>query len=1126
MTPILPCFIPSSNRASFVAFGALFLAHSTQAALPPNFVNQTIASGFTNPVGVTFDAPTGRMFIVEKGGRVWIQQDGNTLSTPFIDLVDEVHNAGDKGMLGIALDPDFSTNQYVYLLYTVDPVYGQPDEPDDAIAFGRLTRYTADGNVADLASRTILLADIAQDGFPSCSVTHSIGTVKFGLDGTLFVGGGEGAHPEFIDGGQNILPNDALCDSTFGPDQNIGALRSQSLLSLGGKILRIDPGTGLGLPSNPFWDGDPTSFASRIWVKGLRNPYRFNIRPGSAGSGTLYICDVGWMQWEELNVAYGGENFGWPCWEGNPQQPNYYFDSLTGPACQAIPPGSVTSPLVSWNHTNPNPIGFIGNAATGTAFYTGTSYPPEYHGRCFFIDLGQSWMKVATVTEDDQLVSIQPFGETLTLPVDLQTHPENGDLVFVTVFEGRVRRIRYVVGNAPPNAIASANPTVGAPPLAVQFSSNGTNDPNGGAFSLLWNFGDGTAETSTPNPMHMYSTVGTFVARLIASDPGGLADSAYVTIVTENDPPTVTIQNPPNGYLFEPGVPIILSADANDPKSGDDLDWLWTAVLIHNEHVHPGWFTSDEVSPLFTPTDHGGPGDRYSYRISVEVTDPLGGVAADSVVIVPPSLGSNVSPVPQFSVSTHEGEEPLVVSFDATDSVDPDGDLLDFAWRFGDGTIGTGETTTHVFGSWGLFTVELLVSDPFLGVDSTTCAIRVEPSGLLASWSFDEGVGATVDDATANDRDGALSGTGYSWVPGVRATGLDFLGTDALLTTSESFLSNRAAFTLTGWIRPHSTISSTGIVGQLDAIGMGFDTGAMFGVRTSLGGEELALYSFPMNEWHHVATTGSGTSLRVYFDGTVASSGTYITGDYGSSSSPVNVGGGIFDATGDHAHATVDDMRIFGRALAPPEIAFLATAPPPNFTPVADAGEDVTVTIGEPTALWGRVTDDALPAPPGQVTTLWTQVSGPGAASIFEPDRRFTHATFPEPGDYVLSFSGSDGELTAADEIVVHALTPTGSGDLPATIVDGFRRVGPNPLREKGTISYGVARNGVQVKLDVHDVSGRRVRTLVQGPAERGEHRVTWDGRDAAGRGVGAGIYFVVLDVGGRRFTKKLVVIR
>ncbi len=786
----------------------------------------------------------------------------------------------------------------------------------------------------------------------------------------------------------------------------------------------------------------------------------------------------------------------------------------------------MTAPVVSWNHTNPNPIGFVGNAATGVAFYTGTSYPAEYQGQCFFADLGQSWIKVAVVDENDQLISILPFGTTLTQPVDLQAHPENGDLVFVTVYEGRVRRIRYVNGNVAPNASASANPTTGAPPLAVTFSSNGTNDPNGGALTFNWNFGDGTPETSQANPQHTYTTVGTFVARLIVRDTASLADTASVTIVTSNEPPVVTIENPPNGLLFEPGVPIVLSAAASDPKSGGNLDWSWGVTLIHNEHLHPGWFSSDEISPLFTPTDHGGPGDRYSYRISVTVVDPFGAAASDSVVIVPPSLTSNVAPVPQFSASTHQGEAPLSVSFDATDSVDPDGDLIDFTWRFGDGSTAAGPATTHVFEDWGLFTVTLIASDPFLGVDSTTCAVRVEPSGLLASWSFDEGAGNLVEDATANDRDGTLEGNGFAWVPGILGNAVDFSGSDAAMASDESFLSDRSAFTLAAWARPRSEEVFAGVVGQNGVIEMGFDAPETFDVRSPAGGEVLAPYPFAPNDWHHVASTGSGASLRVYFDGAIASSASFSTSDYGSSTSLVKVGGGIFDPTKDHFDGTIDEVRIFGRALSPPEIEFLAAPPAQNAAPVPNAGGDASASTGPPIVLWGRVTDDALPAPPGQVTTTWVQVSGPAAASIFEPELRFTHATFPAPGEYVLAFQANDGELTAADEIVVLVAGTTGQGDPLPTIANGLRRIGPNPLQEKGTISYGVARDGAPVRLDVHDVTGRRVATLAKGPAELGEHRATWDGRDASGRRVAAGIYFVVLDVDGQRFTQKLVVMR
>lgn len=1114
-----------------LVFAAALLAgtpRAAQAIVPPGFVNEVYASGFSLPVQMVFDSPTGRMFVAEKGGRVRVHVGGTTLATPVIDLTDEVHNAGDKGLLSIALDPNFATNSYLYLLYAVDPVFGQPDEPEESIVFGRLTRYTLIDNVADPGSRLVLLGNDASNGLPSCAITHSIGTLRFGFDGSLLLSCGDGAHPEFVDGGQNILPNDPVCDSTFGPNQNLGSLRSQSLLSMAGKILRLDPATGLGLPSNPFWDGNPDSFASRVWVRGLRNPFRFNLRPGSPSPGTLYICDVGWHAWEELNIAYGGENMGWPCWEGVPPQQGYYFDEpITSPTCQAIATPSVTPPAISWNHSNPNPIGFVGNASTGVSFYTGTSYPPQYQGACFFADLGQHWMKVATVDAADQVLSIAPFGEVLNFPVCVESHPGNGDIMYISIVEGTVRRIRYTIGNFPPTAVAGATPTSGTPPLAVQFSSDGTEDPNNDPLTFDWDFGDGSPHSAAPNPSHTYSTSGNFTARLIVTDTGSLADTATVSIVTTNAPPTVAIQNPLHGFVFTPNDPILLSADGWDPESGSNLTWFWDILLIHNEHVHPGWFNSTEPNPFFTPSDHGGPGDRTSYRIKVTVTDPGGLAASDSVVIVPPSLGQNASPVAQFSPSVTQGEAPLAVFFNASESVDPDLDLLDFSWDFGDGTTGSGETTTHFFSTHGLFRVKLLVSDPFLGVDTTSCAVFVEPAGQLASWSFDEGAGTTVQDATTNDRDGTLTGGGATWVPGIFGNAINFLGTDTEMTTGLSFLSNRSAFTITAWLRPNSLSALTGIVGQNDAVEMGFDSPTMFDIWTPGGGEVLHPYTFPVNAWHHAASTGSGSQLRIYYDGAVVASDAHPTSNYGSSSYHVKVGGGIYDATGGFFDGAVDEVRIYGRALSASEVAFLATAPPANAPPLVEAGADITTTVNTPVALFGTVSDDGFPAPPGQTSILWTQQSGPAAASIFNPGRRFTYATFPAPGEYILDFEADDGGMSSTDALHITVTDPTpGPHVVVAPIREGLAPPTPNPMRSHVNLEFGIRADFKNAQLAIHDVSGRRVATIVDQGLESKNYRLQWDGRNDAGHAMATGIYFAVLTVDDRRYTKKVALLR
>jgi glucose/arabinose dehydrogenase len=159
---------------------------------------------------------------------------------------------------------------------------------DDGPAFGRLTRYTASSsnlNVADPSSRKVLIGETWTTGVPSLYNTHTIGCLRFGNDGSLLISTGDGAHAEVADAGGK--------DPTgFGPGrtdpiEDIGAFRSQWIGSLAGKILRVDPETADGLPTNPFYTGNPKDIASRVWAYGLRNPYRFTVRPGTGSLDPL-----------------------------------------------------------------------------------------------------------------------------------------------------------------------------------------------------------------------------------------------------------------------------------------------------------------------------------------------------------------------------------------------------------------------------------------------------------------------------------------------------------------------------------------------------------------------------------------------------------------------------------------------------------------------------------------------------------------------------------------------------------------------------------------------------------------------------------------------------------------------
>lgn len=340
---------------------------SHAAALPPGFVDLPVVGGLSQAVGLTF-APDGRMFVWEKGGRVWNVENGQQAFQPLIDIREEVGNWRDHGMLGFAIDPDFHTNGYIYLLYVVDyhhlVFFGTPSyDPDNNWYFrdtiGRLTRYQCDPATGFRTvlpgSRTVLIGESITTGIPVCHQSHSVGTLQFGSDGSLLVSCGDGASYETFDHGgpTSGSSNTALSDGIITQAEDVGAWRAQLVHSLAGKVLRIDPATGDGLPDNPFYNpASPRAPASRVWALGLRNPFRMTLRPGTgsplrgqADPGTLYIGDVGWGWWEEINVCNRpGQNFGWPYFEGLEPRGGYWNT--------AVP-----------NRTAPNPLFGVGGCA-------------------------------------------------------------------------------------------------------------------------------------------------------------------------------------------------------------------------------------------------------------------------------------------------------------------------------------------------------------------------------------------------------------------------------------------------------------------------------------------------------------------------------------------------------------------------------------------------------------------------------------------------------------------------------------------------------------------------------------------------------------------------------------------
>lgn len=451
---------------------------------PTSLINQTLVAGLNLPTSVRFD-PTGRtMYIAEKAGRIVVVRDGVTQAAPFIDISEQTNSAADRGLLDIALHPDFPATPYVYLLYTVDPPevyqqpgddYAAPDAPGNRA--GRLIRVTADAatnyTTAVPGSQVILLGknstwqnfngfidgtvDISapqggvdasgnyiQDFIASDSQSHTVASLAFAPDGALLVAIGDGASYNTVD------PR---------------GVRVQSIDSLSGKILRINPLDGRGYPDNPFTDGNLDSNRSKVYQLGLRNPFRISVDPNS---GRLFVGDVGWTHWEEIDSGPAGANFGWPYYEGgsgtNLRTPDYELL----PEAQAFYASGqpVTPSLLALNH------GADGiNAIVMGDYYSADVYPEQFRNSIFFNDLGQGIVRAAKVGANGQITAMQTFATGAQYVVQITQGPD-GNLVYVDLDDGIIGRWQFVADANPAATSTSTNLAATAPTSSSLAASN------------------------------------------------------------------------------------------------------------------------------------------------------------------------------------------------------------------------------------------------------------------------------------------------------------------------------------------------------------------------------------------------------------------------------------------------------------------------------------------------------------------------------------------------------------------------------------------------------------------------------------------------------------------------------
>jgi glucose/arabinose dehydrogenase len=353
-------------------------------------------------------APDGRLFVAQQTGALRVVKNNTLLPTPFLSL--NVDARGERGLLGVAFDPAFASNRFVYVYHTV-PGNGTTTPPHN-----RVSRFTADAGNPDRAAAN---SERVIFDLPSLTgaTNHNGGAIAFGPDGKLYVATGENADPA----------------------------NAPSLRTTLGKILRLNADGSIPA-DNPFY-AETRGPKRAIWATGLRNPFNFAF-DFARRNGRMFINDVGQRSFEEVNEGVAGSNYGWPATEGPTRQ------------------RGVRAPVFSYARgTGPT----TGQAIVGAAFYTPATrtFPRNYAGDYFFADLASGWIRRL----DPATGEAAHFARDISAPVALAVSPD-GALYYAARGTGSIHRVQYTAAasaTASPPATSLTAPAL--PPPASPFSS-------------------------------------------------------------------------------------------------------------------------------------------------------------------------------------------------------------------------------------------------------------------------------------------------------------------------------------------------------------------------------------------------------------------------------------------------------------------------------------------------------------------------------------------------------------------------------------------------------------------------------------------------------------------------------
>ncbi|MEU8151029.1 carbohydrate-binding protein [Nonomuraea sp. NPDC048901] len=556
-----------------------------------------------------------------------------------------VYSHDEEGLQGVAVDPDFASNRYIWLYYSPRLSTPNGDAPSNGTQ-AQFDQWKGELHVSrfilkaddtlDMASEKVVL-QVQNDRGLCC---HVGGDLDFDAAGNLYLTTGDDSNP-FESSGYSPLDERTDRNPQFDAQRSAGNTND-----LRGKLLRIKPqpdGT-YTIPSGNLFPPGTAKTRPEIYAMGFRNPFRMSV---DKATGIVYLGDYGPdagvtnanrgpSGQVEFDRITGPGNYGWPyCTGTNTTSETYnewnFATNSTGPKynCAGGPTNNSfrNTGLTTLPAAKPAWIRYAGDAGSPPEFGSGSESPmggPVYRydpnlnsavkfpqaldGRYFAGEYGRRWIKAIEVKPDGAYGEISAFPWSGTQVMDMAFGPD-GALYVLDYGDGNnnqaLYRIEYIgSANRNPIAKASADKTSGPAPLTVNFSSAGSSDPEGGALTYSWNFGDGTTSTAA-NPSKTYTTNGAYTATLTVRDPQGLTGTASVIVNVGNTAPTVILTTPSAGQLFSFGDTVPFQVTVSDPEDGTiDCAGVTVAYFLgHDSHRHQITSTTGCSGSISVPVD-------------------------------------------------------------------------------------------------------------------------------------------------------------------------------------------------------------------------------------------------------------------------------------------------------------------------------------------------------------------------------------------------------------------------------------------------------------------------------------------------------------------------------------------